>query len=118
LLSESAGKNFEDCFPFLKITSNDKKPDVRAAFYATIFKLVTNLNIIHLRKYEFQLVMFLMNGLGDDQADIITSCGKFLEDAGAHRQVNYYIFNYKSNFYQKLAVELNEDEDVDMKVVN
>ena len=86
-MCEGAGKNFEDCFPFLKITSNDKKPDVRAAFYATVFKLVTNFNIVHLRKYEFQLVMFLMNGLGDEQADIIGSCSQYLDDAGTHRHV-------------------------------
>lgn len=92
LLCEGAGKNFEECFPFLKITLNDKKPDVRAAFYATVFKLVTNFNIIHLRKYEFQFVMFIMNGLGDEQADIVVSCGKYLEDAGVHRQVNFYLF--------------------------
>jgi len=52
-----------------------------------IFKLATNFNIVHLRKYEFQLVMFLMNGLADEQADIIASCGKYLEDAGVHRKV-------------------------------
>jgi len=72
----------------LKITADDKKSDVRAVFNATVFKLVTNFNIVHLRKYEHQLVMFLMNGLGDQQADIVISCEKYLEDAGTHRQVN------------------------------
>ena len=55
-----------------------------------IFKLLTHFNIIHLRKYEFQLVMFLMNGLGDEQPDIVDTCGKYLEEAGLHRQVNFF----------------------------
>lgn len=99
LLCEGAGKNFEECIPSLKIIANDKKQDVRGIFYSTIFKLIKNLNIIHLRKYEPQLVLFLMNGLGDDQSDIIISCRDFLEEAGKNRQVfnNYNIRNLRLN---------------------
>lgn len=77
------------------MSSNDKKSDVRNLFYSCAFKLINNFNIVHLRKYESQLVMLIMNGLGDDQLDIINSCHKYLEEAGAHRQVfiiKYIIF--------------------------
>ena len=74
--------------PSLKITANDKKSDVRNIFYLVIFKLIKNFNIIHLRKYEYQLVIFLMNGLGDEQTDIVNACINYLEEAGVHRKVN------------------------------
>ena len=87
LLCENAGKNFEECYPLLKMSSNDKKPDVRNVFYSVAFKLINNFNIIHLRKYEHQLVILLMNGLGDDQVDIVNTCYRLLEEAGEHRLV-------------------------------
>jgi hypothetical protein len=69
------------------MSSNDKKPDVRNVFYSCVFKLINNFNIIYLRKYEAQLVILLMNGLGDDQVDIVNICYKYLDEAGEHRKV-------------------------------
>ena len=79
------------------MSSNDKKADVRNVFYSCTFKLICNLNIVYLRKYESQLVVLLMNGLGDDQNDIVNTCFKYLEEAGRHRKV-FFLFSYFSFF--------------------
>lgn len=87
LLSENAGKLFEETVPFLKVIANDKNYEVRKTFYASIFKLLTNFNIVFLRKYEHNLVIFLLNGLSDEKGDIQVSCTKYIEDAGEYRMV-------------------------------
>jgi hypothetical protein len=88
LLCDNAGKFFEEAVPLLKVISNDKNYDVRKAFYTSIYRLLVNFNIIYLRKFEHFLVMFLMNGLSDEKADIQEICMKYIEDAGEYRMVN------------------------------
>ena len=95
LLCEIAGKFFEETIPFMKLLSNDKNYDVRKAFYASVFRLLTNFNIIYLRKYEHNLVLFLMNGLSDEKEDVQVMCLDYLEQAGEYRK--------------RLAEELEED---------
>jgi hypothetical protein len=90
LLCENAGKFFEEATPLLKLISNDKNYDVRKVFYSSIFKLLTNFNIVYLRKFEHFLVIFLMNGLSDEKIDIQEICLKYIEEAGEYRMVNYY----------------------------
>ncbi len=87
LLCDNAGKNFEEAIPYLKVIANDKNYDVRKALYSAVYKLVTNFNIIYLRKYEHHLVILLMNGLSDEKTDIQMMCLKGLEDAGKYRKV-------------------------------
>jgi hypothetical protein len=96
LLCENAGKFFEECYSVLKLLANDKNYDVRKTFYAVVFKLITNFNIIYLRKFEHYLVIFLMNGLNDEKEDIVQNCYQYVEEAGVVRQ--------------KLALEVGEDD--------
>ena len=87
LLCENAGKFFEDAVVMFKVISNDKNYEVRKIFYASIYKLICNLNIIFLRKYEHYLVLFLMNGLSDEKGDIQLESVEYLEKAGEYRLV-------------------------------
>lgn len=86
LLCENAGKNFEECNIFFKIIANDKNYDVRKAFFAVIYKLITNLNITHLEKFEYYLVIYLMTGLSDEKEDIQKICFDHLEQAGQYKK--------------------------------
>ena len=86
-MCENAGKFFEDTVPYLKVVANDKNLDARRALYTAVFKLITNLNVIHLRKYEHILVTLLINGLSDEKTEIQTQCVQGLEEAGKYRKV-------------------------------
>lgn len=97
LLCENAGKNFEDCIIRFKALSIDKNSEVRKTFYAVMFRLITNFNTIYLKKYEHNLVIFLMNGLNDEKEDIIKNCFNFIEEAGIYRK--------------KLAIEIDGEID-------
>ncbi len=87
LLCENAGKYFEDALPMLKLMTNDKNYEVRKTFYACVYKMICNFNIIYLRKYEHYLVLFLMTGLSDEKGDIQMESGEYLEQAGKYRLV-------------------------------
>jgi hypothetical protein len=89
LLCENAGKYFEDALPIMKTITNDKNYEVRKTFYASIYKLICNFNIIYLRKYEHYLVLFLMNGLSDEKGDIQIESAEYLDRAGEYRLVRY-----------------------------
>jgi hypothetical protein len=102
LRTDNAGKFFEECTNSLKIFIHDKYPEVRKCFYQIIFNLITSFNIIFLRKYEHNLVIYLINGLSDSSEEIRQMCFTLLEEAG--------------NYRKKLAIELNEEpvNDVEM----
>ncbi len=89
-MCETAGKFFEETIAFLKNASNDKNYDVRKTFYSVIYKLLTNFNITHLRKFEHYLVIFLMNGLSDEKLEIKQLCLQYIEEAGEYRIVNKF----------------------------
>lgn len=91
LITENAGKFFEEAVPSFKIISNDKNYDVRKAFYSTMFILLKSLNILFLRKFEHLIVIFIMNGLSDEKSDISQSCFDYLEQAGEYRKVKFKI---------------------------
>ena len=95
LLCENAGKSFEDCINFLRYLPNDKNSDVRMAFYSVIYKIMVNMKIIYLRKYEHNIVLYLMNGLSDERDDIKKEAYQYIEKAGKYRE--------------KLASELEEE---------
>jgi tRNA uridine 5-carbamoylmethylation protein Kti12 len=72
------------------VIANDKNYDVRKALYIAVFKLITNFNIIYLRKYEPLLVILMMNGLSDEKSEIQIMCLQYLDDAGKYRKVKTY----------------------------
>ncbi len=66
---------------------NDKNGDVRKEFLNFTHKLLTNFNIIYLRKYEANLVIFFLNGLSDPLEDIIKMANEKMDQAGEYRKV-------------------------------
>ena len=43
---------------------------------------MTNMDITHLRTYESHLVLFLLNGLSDENKEVSEACRLFLEEHG------------------------------------
>jgi len=95
LLCETAGKFFDEAIPYFKTVASDKNYDVRKTFFQVIFKLLTNFNIIHLRKYEYQLVTFLLIGLSDEKVEISKICAEYIEQAGEYRIVKKLNLQYR-----------------------
>jgi len=75
---------------------NDKNGDVRKEFVNFTHRLLTNFNIIYLKKYEPNLVIFLLNGISDAQEEVANLSKVKLEESGLYRKVNYncYMYNY------------------------
>lgn len=92
LVCDTAGKHFEDCYIHFKKLCFDKNSDVRSVLYQKIFDLLTNFNIIYLRKFEHQLSFLLLNGLSDEKETIIQSCFEYLNKGGEYRKVNSYFY--------------------------
>jgi len=70
---------------------NDKNGDVRREFIVFTYSLLTNFNIIYLKKFEPNLVIFLLNGMSDSLEDIAILSRDKLDEAGIYRKV----YNYK-----------------------
>ena len=61
---------------------NDRSTDVRVAFYEVLSHWMTNMEIQSLRAVESHLILFLLNGLSDENKDISNKCKDFLEEHG------------------------------------
>lgn len=95
LLCDSAGSLFDECIVFLKPLANDKNSDVRMNFYTSMARLLSNFNIIYLRKFEPTILMLLLGGLSDEKDDVKAKTAQLIEECGENRK--------------KLAIELKED---------
>ena len=89
-MTEGSGRYFEDTLVSLRKLTNDKNSDVRKAFYLVSYNLILNFNIVHLNKFECHLVIFLLNGLSDEKADVVEISKDYLEKAGSYRKVIYF----------------------------
>ncbi len=79
LLCETAGNYLEYCIDSFDALSYDNNYDVRKTFYSVIYKILTNTNIFYLRKYEHNLVFYLIKGLTDEREAIIHNCYNYIE---------------------------------------
>ena len=61
---------------------NDRSSDVRNIFYEVLQYWMTNMEISSLRAVESHLVLFLLNGLSDENKDVNEKCKSFLEEHG------------------------------------
>ena len=66
---------------------NDKNGEVRKEFVHFTQNLLTNFNIIYLKKFEPNLVIFLLNGMADSIEEIATLSMNKLDEAGIYRKV-------------------------------
>ena len=61
---------------------NDRSPDVRSKFYQVLQHWLTNMEINSLRQFEHNFILFLLNGMTDEQADISQHCKELIEEHG------------------------------------
>lgn len=97
LLSEGAYSHFEGVKKEIKALSQDKNSDVRKAFFCGVCSMINNFSIEALKKYEADLVSYMLYGLIDENEDIVAFCTKLLDEAGLKRKL--------------LSLELNEPID-------
>lgn len=84
VLACRGAENFlEDALPQLKYVMNDRSQDVRMTFYDTVLKhWLTSMEIHALIKYEHHFVLYLLNGLSDEIAEIAKTSKEMLESHG------------------------------------
>jgi hypothetical protein len=61
---------------------NDRSQDVRMAFYDVLQYWMTEMEIKSLRQFEHHFILFLLNGIADENADISSKCKIHLEEYG------------------------------------
>lgn len=82
VVARGAERFIEDALVQLKFSMNDRSADVRAMFYEVLRHWMTHMDIQSLRAVEADFVLFLLNGISDEQAEISCSCREFLEEHG------------------------------------
>jgi hypothetical protein len=61
---------------------NDRSADVRSVFYEVLKHWMTFMEIQSLKVFEEVFILFLLNGISDEQSDISSQCRSFLEEHG------------------------------------
>jgi HEAT repeat protein len=74
----------EDALPQLKMTINDRHHDVRRITIDVIDFWLQNMDLTSLRKFEKDLVLFLLNGASDEIEEIRELSISVLERHGNH----------------------------------
>jgi hypothetical protein len=83
---------------------NDRSQDVRNAFYNDVLNhWINNMEINSLKEYDSTFVLFLLNGISDENIEISEKCIAMLEDHGK---------NMKEALIQ-LGDELDEKMNID-----
>lgn len=77
---------------------NDKIIDVRKTVIESVAKMINGLSLSNLKESEGKLIYLLLNGLSDENEDIVGITLKLLEDVGIKRKL--------------LAVEYGENIDL------
>ena len=70
LASRNAEQFFEEAREQLKLTANDRSQDVRRALVDVVEYWLQHMDINELKVFEKDLVLFLLNGISDEQASI------------------------------------------------
>lgn len=82
MLTRNAGEHLKEIMPAIKVIVNDKMSDVRKSSYLIVGRLLNQFSPHLLRDYESELVRLLINGLSDDNEEIIKVCQDLLENVG------------------------------------
>lgn len=67
IVAKGAEQYTVDALPQLKFSTNDRSADVRAVFYKVLEHWMTNMEINSLRVFEDHFILFLLNGIADEQ---------------------------------------------------
>jgi len=88
LLTRDAGDHLKEVMPSIKQSANDKMSDVRKSTYQIIARLLNQFSPSLLRDYETELVQLLLNGLSDDNEEVVKTCQALIEEVGKNvRQI-------------------------------
>ena len=82
LLTREAGYHLKEVMLNFKIIVNDKTSEVRKSTYQIVGKLLNQFSPSLLREFESDLVQLLLNGLSDDNEEIIKVCQNLIEEVG------------------------------------
>jgi len=82
LLTKNASSTLNEVIVNLKSIINDKVSEVRKATYIIIAKLINGFPKSVLIDWEAELLQLLLNGLTDEQLDVISLCMELLECVG------------------------------------
>ena len=72
----------KELLPSLKLAVNDKTLEVRKSTYEVIAKLLNGFSTSFLREYESDLVQLLLNGLSDENEEIVKQCINLIAQVG------------------------------------
>jgi hypothetical protein len=61
---------------------NDRSQDVRITFYEVLDHWLNNVEINSMKEFDSHFVMFLLNGVSDENHDISSKCKIMLEEHG------------------------------------
>ncbi len=61
---------------------NDKSQDVRTTFYTVVKHWMVKMDIQSIRHFESHFILFLLNGVADENKEIASGCIEFLEAHG------------------------------------
>lgn len=82
VVARNAEITIADSMQQLKFVMNDRSQDVRATFFEVLQFWMTNMDIKGIRIFESNFILFLLNGIADENQEISTSCRLFLEEHG------------------------------------
>jgi hypothetical protein len=82
IICRGAEVYLEEALPQLKFVMNDRSQDVRATFFEILAHWLSNMEINSLRQYEHHFILYLLNGITDEYAEVSKTCKNLLEDHG------------------------------------
>jgi len=74
LLTDNGANHMKEILPALKQIINDKNLEVRKSTYEVAAKLLNGLSPGFLKDYESEIVQLLLNGLSDENEEIVQLC--------------------------------------------
>ena len=82
MICKNAEAFLADSIKALRQTMNDRSSDVRVRFYSVVRHWMTKMEVKSLRGFEHHFILFLLNGIADENQEISTQSIEFLEAHG------------------------------------
>ena len=82
VICKNAEAFLADSIKALRQTMNDRSSDVRVRFYSVVRHWMTKMEVKSLRGFEHHFILFLLNGIADENQEISAQSIEFLEAHG------------------------------------
>ena len=82
IIAKNAEPFLEDALAQLKLTANDRSPDVKKTLYDMVEFWFTNLETASLITFEKDLLLLMINGVADEKEETSQSCIAVIETHG------------------------------------